>query len=33
MLTPEQAEFKALINELDAARKEMKKLLRAANVR
>jgi hypothetical protein len=27
-LTPEQAEFKALMDEFDAARKEMKKLLR-----
>jgi hypothetical protein len=32
-LTPEQAELKALADELDAARKEMKKLLRAVNVR
>jgi hypothetical protein len=32
-LTPEQAEFKVLMDEFDAARKEMKKLLKAANAR
>jgi hypothetical protein len=29
-LTPEQAEFKALLDKLDAARKEFKNLLKAA---
>ena len=32
-LTTEQAEFKALMDEFNAARKEMKKLLTAAKIR
>ena len=32
-LTPEDAEFKALMDEIDAARKELNKLLRAAKSR
>jgi NAD(P)H-hydrate repair Nnr-like enzyme with NAD(P)H-hydrate dehydratase domain len=33
ILTPEQAEFKALMDELDAAKKEFKKLVLAVNAR
>ena len=32
-LTPEQAEFKALMDEFDVARKEIKKLLKDAKIR